>query len=225
MLWPSGSQRSDATRSATVMAAMRLGCVQTMFSRVASPLAMALSSSSCGTCVVLPQPVEPEIRTTGLEAMAATIWSATAVTGSCARLAAMAAYLGLLSLASWSACSCRAMLNSSCSPPPKPGRPAWPSCQGLSPQVGGSQVISRTSGVWDQGEASKSGCRHCSRPGAGRPPCSRPRGARRPSSRSSSSGATWAMQGAMPSSSAWALVWKGGSSPILQRSMHRRIAT
>ena len=44
--WPgAGSPRSDATRSATLMAAMRRGCVHTMLHMPPHPASMAASSS------------------------------------------------------------------------------------------------------------------------------------------------------------------------------------
>ena len=59
---PTLAPRSAATRSATPMAEMRRGCVHTM--DASTPAASAASSTNCGTCVVLPQPVSPEITTT-----------------------------------------------------------------------------------------------------------------------------------------------------------------
>lgn len=45
-----GSPRSEATRSATEMAAMRRGCVQIRLARAPRPASMAASSRNWGTC-------------------------------------------------------------------------------------------------------------------------------------------------------------------------------
>ena len=56
---PRASHRSAETRSATVSAATRRGCVHTTRQLEPSPLSMASSSRYCGTCVVFPEPVSP----------------------------------------------------------------------------------------------------------------------------------------------------------------------
>jgi hypothetical protein len=53
------SHRSAATRSATVKAATRLGCVQTIRQEDPAPRSIASSNKYCGTCVVFPEPVSP----------------------------------------------------------------------------------------------------------------------------------------------------------------------
>ena len=56
---PRASHRSAQTRSATVSAATRRGCVHTTRQLEPSPRSMASSSRYCGTCVVFPEPVSP----------------------------------------------------------------------------------------------------------------------------------------------------------------------
>mmetsp|Transcript_42901 Transcript_42901/g.105797 ORF Transcript_42901/g.105797 Transcript_42901/m.105797 type:complete len:276 (-) Transcript_42901:1512-2339(-) len=56
------SPRSDATRSATEMAAMRRGWVQMIEHSEPQPFSSACSRMYCGSCVVLPDPVAPETR-------------------------------------------------------------------------------------------------------------------------------------------------------------------
>mmetsp|Transcript_248 Transcript_248/g.925 ORF Transcript_248/g.925 Transcript_248/m.925 type:complete len:294 (-) Transcript_248:333-1214(-) len=63
-LWPSLSPRSLATRSDTEIAEILLGCVQMMLQWKPLFLPMASSRMNCGTWVVLPHPVSPEITST-----------------------------------------------------------------------------------------------------------------------------------------------------------------
>ena len=61
---PKSSPLSEATLSDTDIADIRLGCVHMILQ--AAPRADSISDSkmNCGICVVLPQPVSPEIITT-----------------------------------------------------------------------------------------------------------------------------------------------------------------
>ena len=80
---PICSPLSLATRSDTVTAEMRLGCVH----MIAAPFPRAQASSMryCGTCVVLPHPVAPATRTTWLCLTASRIAGLNSSTGSAAR--------------------------------------------------------------------------------------------------------------------------------------------
>jgi hypothetical protein len=60
--FPICSPRSAATRSATVIADMRLGCVHMI--AAPTPRCHASSMRYCGTCVVFPHPVAPAMSTT-----------------------------------------------------------------------------------------------------------------------------------------------------------------
>mmetsp|Transcript_37113 Transcript_37113/g.60472 ORF Transcript_37113/g.60472 Transcript_37113/m.60472 type:complete len:202 (+) Transcript_37113:3743-4348(+) len=70
---PRFSPRSEATRSATPIALIRLGCVQIILQ--CSFRDQASSKINCGTCVVLPQPVSPLTTTTWLLLTASKICS------------------------------------------------------------------------------------------------------------------------------------------------------
>ena len=61
---PNFSPLSKATLSETDMAEIRLGCVHIILQ--AAPWTDSISDSkiNCGICVVLPQPVSPEMMTT-----------------------------------------------------------------------------------------------------------------------------------------------------------------
>mmetsp|Transcript_61753 Transcript_61753/g.194756 ORF Transcript_61753/g.194756 Transcript_61753/m.194756 type:complete len:294 (+) Transcript_61753:2066-2947(+) len=217
---PSGSMRSSATRSAAAMAAIRRGCVQTMFTLVASPLRTAFSRMYCGTCVVLPQPVEPEMSTTGLASTAARISSVIGAMGSLARCALVAAKLGSALRSSCCETSIRFALVSS---PASRSSIGWSPPQGFCPHAGGLHVISLASGRVAQGAASKSSRRLPLLAGRGETPSpERYMLMCRPNSRSCpmASGGTAAWAGRRPSASTCALVLKGGISPILQSSTH-----
>lgn len=61
---PSSSPLSDATRAATDMADIRRGWVHIMLQSAPRRLSISSSSMNCGSCVVLPQPVSPEMTRT-----------------------------------------------------------------------------------------------------------------------------------------------------------------
>jgi len=61
---PNFSPLSEATLSETEIAAMRLGCVQIILHTAPRNNSISDSRINCGTCVVFPQPVSPEMITT-----------------------------------------------------------------------------------------------------------------------------------------------------------------
>ena len=75
---------------ATVIAAIRRGWVQRMFTRVPRRSAIARSRRSWGSWVVFPLPVAPETRVTGCSWIACSTLSPQALTGSAARNSASA---------------------------------------------------------------------------------------------------------------------------------------
>mmetsp|Transcript_29361 Transcript_29361/g.95843 ORF Transcript_29361/g.95843 Transcript_29361/m.95843 type:complete len:222 (-) Transcript_29361:194-859(-) len=91
---PRRSPRSAATRSATVTAARRRGCVHTMFTSAPRPARHASCSTRLATCVVLPAPVSADTMLTWplwmVRSTSSRIWYA----GSCSRCASIALYLG-----------------------------------------------------------------------------------------------------------------------------------
>mmetsp|Transcript_16644 Transcript_16644/g.40777 ORF Transcript_16644/g.40777 Transcript_16644/m.40777 type:complete len:310 (-) Transcript_16644:1104-2033(-) len=100
MEFPMGSERSLDTRSATLVAAMRRGCVTMM--RVSAPLPFLMASSRmyCGHCVDLPLPVPPLTTTTGESRSASTRLSRILMMGSLSRTSCI---LASLEPASWAA--------------------------------------------------------------------------------------------------------------------------
>ena len=99
---PICSPRSAATRSETVTAEMRRGCVHMI--AAPRPRAQASSIRYCGTCVVLPHPVAPATSTTWCACAASSKASRNARTGSasrwrwiCAKLESLAARLRVAS--------------------------------------------------------------------------------------------------------------------------------
>mmetsp|Transcript_6217 Transcript_6217/g.13024 ORF Transcript_6217/g.13024 Transcript_6217/m.13024 type:complete len:242 (+) Transcript_6217:2349-3074(+) len=83
---PSFSPRSSATRSATEEAAMRLGCVTTMFVETPSPRAIASSRMYWGHWVDFPLPVPPETTTTWFVFKASSRSSRIALIGRASRI-------------------------------------------------------------------------------------------------------------------------------------------
>lgn len=61
---PNFSPLSEATLSETEIAAMRLGCVQIILHTAPRSNSISDSRINCGTCVVFPQPVSPEMIST-----------------------------------------------------------------------------------------------------------------------------------------------------------------
>jgi len=61
---PNFSPLSQATLSETDMAEMRLGCVHMILQAAPRTDSISDSKINCGICVVLPQPVSPEMITT-----------------------------------------------------------------------------------------------------------------------------------------------------------------
>jgi hypothetical protein len=75
---PSGVPTSLATRAATLIAAMRLGCVTPIRALTPRPIARAIF----GSWVVFPDPVAPATMTTGCSSIAAAMSRTRAEIGS-----------------------------------------------------------------------------------------------------------------------------------------------
>mmetsp|Transcript_12085 Transcript_12085/g.50869 ORF Transcript_12085/g.50869 Transcript_12085/m.50869 type:complete len:242 (-) Transcript_12085:533-1258(-) len=103
---PRRSLRSSATRCATLIAAIRRGCVHTMDVSPPLPASIASSSRNCGSCVVLPQPVSPLTTTTWCDATASSKRAFASKAGSFRRKSSMRRAAGDCSAARWRSCSC-----------------------------------------------------------------------------------------------------------------------